>query len=108
MLQSSGYEVVQAATQESFRDHFEAIGERIRLLLIDLRQSDDSGLACLGHLRDDGAVTAAIVVTGDGGLQLEAPLKFNTTLLERPFQLGDLERLVATRIQRCCPPGEAR
>ena len=108
MLQSSGYEVVQAATEESFRDHFESHRERIRLLLIDLHQSEDDGLACLRHLRDDGAVTAAIVVTGDGELQLEAPLKFNTTLLHKPFQMTDLESLVATCVQESCETTEAR
>ena len=108
MLQSSGYEVVQAATEESFRAHFESHRERIRLLLIDLHQSEDDGLACLRRLRDDGAVTAAIVVTGDGGLQLEAPLKFNSTLLHQPFQMTDLQRLVATCVQESCETTEAR
>ena len=108
MLQSSGYEVVQAATEESFRAHFESHRERIRLLLIDLHQSEDDGLACLRRLRDDGAATAAIVLTGNGELQLEAPLKFNTTLLHKPFQMTDLEHLVATCVQESCETTEAR
>ena len=108
MLRSSGYEVLQAATEESFRAQFGSIGDRIRLLLIDIHQPGHDALACLGRLRDNGVVTAAIVVTSNGGPQLEAPPDSNTTLLERPFQLADLERLVATCVQESCPPEEAR
>ena len=93
-LVSQGYGVLQAADGDQLAERFEQHRTRVRLLVLDVDLPKRSGLSFLGSLRAQGINTSAIVVTGSVGADLDDHLHRNAVLLQKPFQMSELAKLV--------------
>ena len=101
-LQGQGYEVIKAADEESLGESYRRYGDRVRLLVIDLDWLGNTRLECWPEMRQNGSGAAAILITGEAGSSEGGSWPRNTVLLQKPFQMSDLARLVSELLQKHC------
>jgi CheY-like chemotaxis protein len=103
-LERDGYEVVQATTGNELTDQIRRIaagGERIDLVISDVRMPKMSGLAVLKLLRDAEFNMPVILITAfsDVWTRREAG-EFGAVLLDKPVQLRTLRDEVKKALSR--------
>ena len=102
-LRRRGYEVCEADSGGTllarlFADH--AAGADLPDLVVsDVRMPGGGGLSALRSIRDRAWATPMVLITafGDRELHREA-LDLGARVLDKPFDLGDLHRLVASAL----------
>ncbi len=107
-LQRHGYEVIKAADEESLGEAYRRHGDRVRLLVIDIDWLGHTKLECLPEMGQDRSGAAAILITGEAGSSEGGSWPRNTVLLQKPFQMSDLARLVSELLQNHGGPKESR
>ena len=93
-LESLGYEVAQAGDGPTVLEVFAQHRDRVRLLVLDADLPERSGPDCLCELREGGATTPAIVITGNVTLDPDE-LGRGTMLLRKPFGMPELAEAVS-------------
>jgi PAS domain S-box-containing protein len=99
MLQSLGYEVLEAASGEAMLESFGKHRGRIRASIVDIDLPERNGLECLRKVRASGDWTPAVIITGAVDADWEEDLDRNSTLLFKPFQMSALGRVVAQMLK---------
>jgi len=104
ILQSQGYQVVQADTGTALLESYRACQARLRLLIVDLDLPQRNGLDCVRQMRAEGERLPVIFTTGmEPPADLTGQLDDRTVLLRKPFQMATLARLVASLIAEQSP-----
>jgi DNA-binding NtrC family response regulator len=93
-IESMGHEVVGLATdgEEALRSYFETKPECV---LMDVRMPRLDGLACTRQLMNRDPNGRVIIVTGGRTTQHEASAAGACGFIEKPFDLGQLDRMIA-------------
>jgi len=91
-LQSLGYEVIQAGTGLSALAAHLLHRDALQLLILDLDLPLINGLDCLRQIRERGATTPAIVITGDTAVSSDR-LDTRTYFLPKPFGMPEIATL---------------
>lgn len=93
-IESMGHEVVGLATdgEEALRSYFETKPECV---VMDVRMPRMDGLDCTRHLMKQDPNGRVIIVTGGRTTPREANAAGARGLIEKPFDLGTLGRMIA-------------
>ncbi|UCC29317.1 MAG: response regulator [Phycisphaerales bacterium] len=93
-LESLGYSVTLAEDGPAVLEVFAQYDDEIRLLILEADLPERNGPDCLRELRERGAKTPAIVITGKVDLD-SGKLDDNTVLLRKPFGMPELASTVS-------------
>lgn len=100
-LVGRGYRVIQAgdgtALRQAYDDHTQD-GQHFAAMVTDVDMPGRTGLDVLRELRREGCATPAVVLTGSVELTLDPRLDGNTVLVNKPFGIADLCRVVQKQI----------
>ncbi|MCP4592642.1 MAG: PAS domain S-box protein [bacterium] len=96
-LFARGYDVVAADDGVTLMAHWQEHRSRVQMLVIDIDLPGQSGLDCLGEIRDTGSRIPAIVITGSGDVGVDEQ---DTLLIRKPFQVSELVELVGRLLGR--------
>jgi CheY-like chemotaxis protein len=108
VLRDDGYEVIEARTGGEVVDHVSGsllepgLCDRVDLVITDVRMPGLSGLDMMDTLRHTRCLPKTIVITAFGDQQLHARAKRlgAVAVLDKPFDLDELRRTVASRLRR--------
>ena len=100
-LEESGYRVMQAGDALSALEEFNGKGGAADVVLLDLRLPDSSDLGILSMMRRLSPTTPVILMTAYGSdtLRAEAHTRGAYAVIDKPFDMAVLPRLVARAIQ---------
>ena len=98
-LEAAGFRVMQATCGKEFLEKFESARHSIQLLIADVDIPPPNGAACIRHLRDEGAVVPAIVITGTTAPALETELDGLAHVLRKPFAMTRLAQLASKLVE---------
>ncbi len=98
-LETVGFRVMQATCGKEFLERFESARHSIRLLIADVDIPPPNGVECIRHLRDEGAVVPAIVITGTTAPALEKELDGLAHVLRKPFAMTRLAELASSLVE---------
>lgn len=93
-LLAAGYEAVTAESVAKALELVEDPAQRIDMAIIDLRLGDGSGLTVLQRLRDRGVPAVLMTAYAAPELLPEAEAAGALCVVAKPFDLGDIIRLV--------------
>ncbi len=106
VLESQSYEILPVSDGNTLMARFDRDGKRIDLLVFDVDLPKRSGIDCLRDIRSKGGSVPAIVITGGTAADLEKRIDDNTTLLRKPFLIGDFSKLVGNLLAASPQPEE--
>jgi len=89
-LTSAGFKVLEVGTGVEAMSTFEAAGDGIDVLVIDVDLPGHSGLSCLQQMRSRCAALPVVIITGNPEFALEEELARTLVLLKKPFTLNEL------------------
>ncbi len=95
LLRAKGCEVVACADGPTLLDRRRELGDRVRLLIVDIDLPRKSGTDCLRELRAAGDQTPALFITGGIEHDLAALVTAGTRVLRKPFNQEQLCAAVA-------------
>jgi DNA-binding response OmpR family regulator len=103
VLTAAGYQVIEAQNGREARLTMADEAYPVDVLVIDLKLPDADGLLLVREARRRGVTCPVLVMTADGFAEtLDAALGAGATrVIVKPFDLGDLVRLV----RQVCPSG---
>ncbi len=99
-LRQQNFAVEQAGDGEALLARFADRADDVALLLVDHEMPKLDGLRALAAIRAQGYTTPALLVTAHMATDLAVKLDNWTLLCRKPFQLGELARMVVTGIQQ--------
>lgn len=97
-LQPLGCEVIQVSNGPALLDALREERRAVRLIISDEDLPERSGLECLRDLRARGMKTPVILMTCRGDAELRTECGCEATVVHKPFDLPDLERLVRSAL----------
>ena len=105
-LVEQGYRVLTAANGANAISMFDQQAEAIRLVILDTEMPVMDGAATLTALRARAAKLPVLMMSGEVDLETVTQAKDHagTTILRKPFQLHELLRRVAGKLQTNSPP----
>jgi DNA-binding NtrC family response regulator len=97
LLRRQGHEVLEASTARQARDCLTETADGVDLVLLDLRLPDSTDLGLLGEVRRRLPDSVVLLMTAyaQGDVIEQALREGAARVLTKPFDMGDLEKLVA-------------
>jgi DNA-binding NtrC family response regulator len=100
-LRTAGFDTVEAGSLSAAQRLIVDGAEPIDAALVDLRLPDGSGLSVLEHLQASRPGCPSILMTayGSEGSADEATKRGAVAVVSKPFDLGDIMRLLSTALE---------